>query len=53
VNFVVCPDDGERVKADPGHRGAARPPIVVCPACGKRYTFSGENLTEITPGSER
>jgi hypothetical protein len=53
VNFVVCPDDGERVKADPGPRTGARPPILVCPACGKRYTFSGGDLTEVEPGGER
>jgi hypothetical protein len=47
VNFAECPDDGNRLKADPSHRAGARPVIMRCPVCGKRFTFSAEGIIEI------
>jgi hypothetical protein len=47
VNFAECPDDGNRLKADPSHRVGARPVIMRCPACGKRYTFSDDGIVEV------
>jgi hypothetical protein len=47
VNFAECPDDGNRLKADPSHRVGVRPLIMRCPACGKRYTVSGPSIIEL------
>jgi len=50
VNFAVCPDDGSRLKTDPGWRVGARPVLLRCPACGKRYTLSGAGVADAEPG---
>jgi len=47
VNFLVCPDDGENLKATPDRRLAATPLPVSCPACGKRFTFGEEGLRKV------
>lgn len=47
MNFAECPDDGNRLKADPSRRLGARPVIMKCPACGKRYTFSDNGIVEV------
>jgi hypothetical protein len=47
VNFAECPDDGSRLKVDPGQRVGARPLIMRCPTCSKRFTFSDDGIIEI------
>ena len=47
MNFAECPDDGDRLKADPSHRRGARPLLLRCPACGKRYTLSDNGIVEV------
>lgn len=47
MNFAECPDDGNRLKADPSPRPGVRPLIMRCPACGKRFTFSDDGIIEI------
>jgi uncharacterized Zn-finger protein len=37
VNFVVCPYDGINLKVDQPRVDPARPPLMRCPACGKRF----------------
>jgi hypothetical protein len=47
VNFAECPDDGNRLRADPRRHVGARPVIMRCPACDKRYTFSEDGIIEV------
>jgi hypothetical protein len=47
VNYLVCPDDGERLKATPSMREGKRPLIVGCPICNKRFVFGQTGLVEL------
>ena len=47
MNYLVCPDDGERLMATPSMREAKRPLIVGCPVCNKRFVFGQAGLVEL------
>jgi hypothetical protein len=49
VNFAVCPNDGNHLKADLSWRVGVGPLIMGCPACGKRYTLSDAGVVEVEP----
>jgi uncharacterized protein YbaR (Trm112 family) len=53
VNYVVCPIDQARLKADlsQGRPPLARPLRLACPECGRRYVLDGGGgLTEAPAG---
>jgi hypothetical protein len=53
VNYVVCPIDQARLKADlsQGRPPAGRPLLLACPECGRRYVLGdGGALTEVPAG---
>jgi hypothetical protein len=52
VNYLVCPDDGERLKVIPETREAKRPLIVSCPTCNKRFQFGPGGLAELPPSPD-
>jgi hypothetical protein len=53
MKFLECPDDGEQLKVVPvPERAAGEPHLVVCPSCGKRFTFGPGELTELPPEAE-
>jgi hypothetical protein len=47
VDFLVCPDDGERLKAAPDREPGELPLRVGCPKCGKQFTFGPGGLQEL------
>jgi hypothetical protein len=49
MNFAVCPDDGNRLRADPDWRHGYGPLLMRCPACGKRYTLTDNGVVEAGP----
>jgi uncharacterized Zn-finger protein len=46
VNFVVCPYDGINLKVDQSLADLARPPLMRCPACGKRFRLTRGEAVE-------
>jgi len=53
MDFLVCPDDGERVKAISTHVEPGAGPIVRCPRCAKVFVFTAGRLEPITePGPQ-
>lgn len=47
MNYLLCPDDGEHLKAAMGRPPDERPLVVGCPSCGKRFTFGPDGLREL------
>ncbi len=49
VDFLVCPDDGEKLKTVPDRQPGELPLRVSCPVCGRRFTFGPGGLQELPP----
>ncbi|HEV7192273.1 MAG TPA: hypothetical protein VGN35_03630 [Jatrophihabitantaceae bacterium] len=49
MDYLVCPDDGERLKATPGKPESGQPLLVACPGCGRRFTFGPTGLVRLPP----
>lgn len=52
MNYLVCPDDGERLKAVPSTRDVSSAQLVACPLCGRRFTFGAKGLVGLPPDDE-
>lgn len=47
MNYLVCPEDGEKLKVTGSTREAKRPLIVGCPICNRRFVFGQGGLVEL------
>ena len=51
VNYVVCPVDQAHLKADRSQDRPARPMLLPCPECGRRYVLGEDGgLAELPAG---
>jgi hypothetical protein len=49
VDYLVCPKDGDRVKALSQQRPVGEPLIVSCPTCGERFVLKRDGLAALPP----
>src|SRR4051812_14337916 len=47
MDYLACPDDGEHLEVAQGTREPGRPLQVMCPSCGRRFTFDSTGLVEL------
>lgn len=47
MNYLVCPEDGERVRVVSVRRDYEAKPIVRCPRCSKVFVLAAEGLKPI------
>lgn len=47
MNYVVCPDDGERLKAATPDRVAGQALVLRCPGCGQDFTLTAGCLARL------
>jgi uncharacterized protein YbaR (Trm112 family) len=52
MELAVCPDDNVPLKALPRPPDRARPLLMTCPACGKRFTLTTSGVTEAAGDGE-
>jgi uncharacterized protein YbaR (Trm112 family) len=53
MDYLVCPDDGERLKATPAKQERGHPLLVTCPSCGRRFAFGPEGLLQLPPDGDQ
>jgi hypothetical protein len=46
MNYVVCPDDGERLAAKQD-RAAGQALVLRCPGCGQHFTLAAGGLARL------
>jgi hypothetical protein len=53
MDYVVCPDDGEHLRADLPRPDSSARLIVRCPQCGRVFAFTGGTLEPISDPEAR